>query len=50
MEKLVKIAEINAGSRQSAKEIAEALENSGFVIASEEDEALQNYLTVMKKI
>ena len=50
MEKLIKIAEINAESVKSANEIGEALENAGFQVAYEEDESLKSYLTVIKKI
>lgn len=50
MEKYVKIAEINADSPGSAMEIAETLENKGFVIACEETEGYCGTMTVLKVI
>ena len=50
MEKYVKIAEINADSPNSAKEIAETLENKGFVVACEETEGYCATMTVLRVI
>lgn len=50
MEKYVKIAEINADSPNSAKEIAETLENNGFVVACEETEGYCATMTVLRVI
>ena len=49
MEKLVKIAEINAQSQKSAELIAEALENAGFQTVVNEDETFKNYIDVLEK-
>ena len=48
MEKYVKIAEINASSKESAKEIAESLEDKGFVVVCEEIEGYFGTMTVLK--
>lgn len=48
MEKYIKIAEINAESPKSAKEIAETLENKGFVVACEEMRGYDGTMTVLK--
>ena len=49
MKNLIKIAEIDAQSAESAKKIAEALERSGFVVAHYEWEGYESYLDILEE-
>ena len=49
MEKLIKIAEVNAQSKKSVKKIAEILEQNGFIISYNEDEGYESYFDILEK-